>query len=316
MKTELIRGLHNLTAAHEGAVITIGNFDGVHQGHQALLTKVKERSKELGVSSLVITFEPQPMEFFLKEKSAARLTRLREKFSLLKEFNIDKVFVIHFNKQFADFSAKSFVQLLSKQLKVKEVIVGDDFQFGKGREGNVNQLRDAGHQLGFSVMTIPDRLFDEERVSSTRVRLALQAGNLALAEKLLGRPYSMKGRVVHGDQRGRVLGYPTANIDLHRNVTPIMGIFIVRVHGIGDRALPGVASIGVRPTIGDSKTLLEVHIFNFNQTIYGRQVCVEFLKKLRDEERFNTLDLLKDQIAKDAEAARAYFHERGELTGE
>ena len=316
MTTELIRGLQHLSAHHQGAVITIGNFDGVHKGHQALLEKVKERAKERGVPSSVMTFEPQPTEFFLKARSAARLTRFREKFSLLKEFNIDKVFVIHFDKHFAAFSAESFIDLLAKKLKVKEVIVGDDFHFGSGRKGDVKQLKEAGAQFGFSVMTIPDCSFEGERISSTRVRLALQQGNLALTEKLLGRPYSMKGRVVYGDQRGRVLGFPTANIDLHRQVTPIMGIFIVRLHGLGKQALPGVASIGVRPTIADSHALLEVHIFNFNQTIYGKQVCVEFCEKLRDEERFDTLDLLKEQMVKDAEMARAYFKKSGELTGE
>lgn len=311
--TELIRGLHNFNQKHKGCVATIGNFDGVHKGHQALLSQVKKRAEALGVPSLVITFEPQPMEFFAKEQAVARLTRWREKFLLLSQYGIDKVLVIRFNGQFAALNAEAFVELLGKRLSVKEVIVGDDFHFGKGRQGNVDFLKESGAQLGFAVATMPNILFDGERISSTRVRNALQMADLILAEQLLGRPYSMQGRVVYGDQRGRVLGFPTANIHLLRHVTPVLGIYVVRLHGIGKKPLPAVANIGIRPTIGDSRTLLEVHVFNFDQTIYGQYVCVEFCKKLRDEERYANLDLLKEQIGKDAEAARAYFVERGEL---
>lgn len=314
MATELIRGLHNITARHQGCVVTIGNFDGVHKGHQALLSQVKERANALGVPSLVITFEPQPLEFFAKERSVPRLTRWREKFLLLSEFGIDKVLVIRFNAEFAALNAEAFVKtLLGSRLAVREVIVGDDFHFGSGRQGDVPLLQQMGAQMGFTVATMPSYLLDAERISSTRIRQALQKADLGLAQQLLGHPYTMKGRVVYGDQRGRVLGFPTANIDLHRHVTPLMGIYVVRLHGIGKKSLPGVANIGIRPTIGDSRALLEVHIFNFNQNIYGQAVCVEFCRKLRDEERFANLDLLKEQMEKDAEVAYAYFVERGEL---
>jgi riboflavin kinase/FMN adenylyltransferase len=316
--TELIRGIHNVTTKHRGCVVTIGNFDGVHKGHQVLLSQVKERAMRLGVPSMVITFEPQPMEFFAKERSVARLTRCREKFFQLAQWGIDKVLIIRFNAEFAALSAEAFAEnLLGKQLGIKEVIVGHDFHFGRGRQGDVSLLKKAAARLGFVVDTIPNNVLDGERISSTRVRQALYVADLALTEKLLGRPYSMKGRVVYGDQRGRVLGFPTANIYLHRHVSPILGIYVVRLHGIGNKPLPGVANIGVRPTIGtDSRTLLEVHVFNFNQTIYGRQVCVEFCKKLRDEERFANLDLLKEQMLIDAEQARMYFIERGEMSDE
>lgn len=315
MTTELIRGLYNFIPSPKGFVATIGNFDGVHIGHQALLALVREKAKNRGVPSLVITFEPQPLEFFVREKSVPRLTRWREKFYQLSQCGIDKVLVINFNEEFAALTAEEFIrQLLFDHVGVKHFIVGDDFHFGKNRKGNVALLKQLGEHLGFLVETMPGMMLDNERVSSTRVRKALLDANHLLVGRLLGRPYSMTGRVVYGDQRGRMIGFPTANIYLHRHVTPVLGVYVVRLHGIAKKGLPGVANVGIRPTIGGTRSLLEVHLFNFNQNIYGKYVSVEFCEKLREEKRFASLDLLKEQIWKDAELAREYFIKSGDLT--
>lgn len=311
--TQLIRGLSHIPPFLKGSVVTIGNFDGVHQGHQVLLSHVVKTAKSLGLPSLVITFEPQPLEFLAPHKSVARLTRFREKFFLLSQSGIDKVLIIRFNNEFACLTADEFIQtLLIDKLGVKHFIVGGDFHFGRGRQGNVELLKKAGKEHGFVVETQADVMMASERVSSTRVRHALQAGNHRLADQLLGRPYFMMGRIVHGDKLGRVLGYPTANIHLHRKASPVMGVYVVRVHGLAKKSLPGVASIGIRPTIGGTRSLLEVHLFNFNQVIYGKYVSVEFCHKLRDEERYDNLAALKTQIGIDADQAREYFIKQGE----
>lgn len=311
--TQLIRGLSHFHALFEGCVATIGNFDGVHLGHQFLLSHVVKTAKLLGLPSMVIIFEPQPLEYLLPHKMVPRLTRLREKFFLLSQAGIDKVLIIRFNEDFAHLTADEFVQsLLIEKLKVKHLIVGHDFHFGKGRQGNVALLKKLGVEHSITVETEVDVMLESERISSTRVRQALMAGNHILAQQLLGRPYFMMGRVVHGDKLGRVLGYPTANIYLHRKVSPVMGVYVVRVHGLLTKPLPGVANIGIRPTIGGTRSLLEVHLFNFNQAIYGKYVSVEFCHKLRDEERYDSLDALKAQIDIDADQARDYFIKQGE----
>jgi len=312
--TVVIRGLSNIASAPKRAVVTIGNFDGVHIGHQALLKKVVEKARELKTASLAIIFEPQPFEFFAPGASAPRLTRWREKFCLLAEQGINAVLVIRFNQSFANLTAEQFVQtILKNALQAKQIIVGDDFQFGRGREGDFNYLKTAGQHLGISVENMPAIFFQDERVSSTRVRKALADSNHTLVEQLLGRAYAMKGRVVYGDQRGRQMGFPTANIYLHRAVTPVQGVYVVRMHGVTDKALPGVANVGTRPTMDGTRSLLEVHLFDFAQEIYGRHVTVEFCEKLREEKRYPNLDLLIEQIEKDAKAARHYFEKRGEL---
>ncbi len=314
MTTQLIRGLYNLSPQYQGCVATIGTFDGVHLGHQALLAKVVETAKTLRVPSLVITFEPQPVEFFAPEKAAPRLTRWREKFFLLAKSTVDGVLVLRFNAKLANLTADDFVKIvLHEHLKVRHVIVGDDFHYGRERSGNFISLNQAALQLGFTVENTHTIMLAGERISSTRVRKALTQADQALAERLLGRPYFMMGRVAHGNKLGRVLGFPTANIYLHRAVSPVQGIYIVRMHGIGKKPLPGVANLGIRPTVGGTRTLLEVHLFNFDQNIYGHSVCVEFCKKLRDEERYDNLELLKEQIGKDAEQAKKYFIERNEI---
>jgi riboflavin kinase/FMN adenylyltransferase len=312
--TKVIRGLNNIESAPKGAVVTIGNFDGVHLGHQALLKKTIERAEELNTASLVIIFEPQPFEFFAKEKIAPRLTRWREKFCWLAHYGIDAVLVIRFNKQFASLTPDEFVDhILMDALEVKQIIVGDDFQFGRGRQGDFNFLQNKAKSAGFSVENMPSLSLDGERVSSTLVRNALANSDHEKVERLLGRPYTMQGRVVYGDKRGRTMGFPTANIYLHRPITPVQGVYAVRMHGINNKVLPGVANVGIRPTIGGTRSLLEVHLFDFAKEIYGRQVKVEFCKKLRDEKRYPNLDLLIEQIFKDASEARNYFKACGEL---
>lgn len=315
MATKLIRGLNNLnTTLKQGCVLTIGNYDGIHRGHQALLQRLKESALRLGVPSVVMTFEPQPLEFFSKEQPVARLTRFREKFYHIAQCEIDYVLVVRFNTSFAAMSARAFAeQILGKQMGVKHVIVGDDFRFGNEREGDVALLSELGQQAGFTVQRMPSVMGGDQRISSTRIRKALSTADHALVEQLLGRPYSMMGRVVYGQQRGRTIGFPTANIYLHRQAAPVNGVYVVRLHGISTDGLPGVANVGVRPTVCGQRPVLEVHLFNFDQMIYGRYVHVEFCKKIRDEKRFENFDLLKEQIQKDATLARQYFEVCGEL---
>lgn len=309
MAADLIRGLHNLAPLKKGCVVTIGNFDGVHQGHQALLKKVTDKAKTLGLPSVVITFEPQPKEYFAEGKSdVPRLMRWREKFYALSNCGIDKVLVVRFCSRFAALTAEEFIQrLLVEGLNAKSVIVGDDFRFGKARQGDFEFLKKTGDKIGLTVESMPSVVWQGERVSSTRIREALRNADEKAVMQYLGKPYSMKGRVVHGHKRGRSIGFPTANINLHRHVAPVQGVYAVRMYGVGDKAINGVANVGVRPTVGGTRSLLEVHLFDFDQEIYGQHVCVEFCKKLRDEKRYDNFDLLKEQIRKDAQAARAYF---------
>jgi riboflavin kinase/FMN adenylyltransferase len=311
---QLIRGIYNLKPFASGCVVTIGNFDGIHVGHQALLEKVKEKACSLGLPSVVVTFEPLPKEFFQQNNKIPRLTRWREKYDLLSRFGVDYIFVINFNKKFAQMRADDFVNnILYQGLNAQHVIVGDDFRFGFERQGSFTFLQNAGLRYGMTVEDMPSVLINHERVSSTLVREALIRGDHNLAERLLGRPYSMQGRVVHGDARGRIIGFPTANIYLHRKVTPVKGVYVVRMYGIAQAGLPGVANVGTRPTVDGTRSLLEVHLFNFNQEIYSRYVSVEFCEKLRDEKRFDNIELLKQQIWKDAEVARHYFIARREM---
>jgi riboflavin kinase/FMN adenylyltransferase len=307
--TQLIRGLYNVNPNQEHSVVTIGNFDGVHIGHQALLARVRDEAKKRNVPSMVMTFEPQPAEFFAREQTIIpRLTRWREKFIALAESGIDYVLALRFNQALALLDAGQFIKhILVDGLDVHHIIVGDDFRFGKARQGDFQQLKKAGEQYGFTTEIMPNVMVENERVSSTRVRQALQEDNIDLIESLLGHPYYMEGRVVYGHQRGRSIGFPTANIYLHRRLTPINGVYVVRMHGLAEQGLPGVANIGVRPTVDGTRTLLEVHLFDFDQDIYRRQVRVEFCKKLRAEKRFDNLELLKEQIWRDAKEARAYF---------
>lgn len=303
---QVIRGLHNLRPEHRGCVATIGNFDGVHLGHQAVFRLLQEKAAALGLPVTVVVFEPQPLEFFRPDCAPARLTRLREKLRALEDAGIDRVLVLEFNRHLAGIEAEQFVRsLLLDGLGVGYLYVGDDFRFGKDRRGDMEMLRRFGLQAGFGVEAMGSYQLHGERVSSTRIRELLVAGELALAEQLLGRPYRICGRVAHGDARGRTIGFPTANVDLHRRVSPLSGVYAVSVRGLQEAPLPGVANIGRRPTVaGDDRYLLEVHLFDFNREIYGQHVEVEFHQQIRDEMKFDSFEALRRQIERDARQAR------------
>jgi riboflavin kinase/FMN adenylyltransferase len=305
---ELVRGLHNLRAEHRGCVATIGNFDGVHLGHQAVFRRVCELGRGLGVPATVITFEPQPMEYFHPAFAPARLTRFREKVAAIRGMGtIDRIVVLEFGPRLADMTADEFIeQLLVAALGVRHLFVGDDFRFGAGRSGDAERLRHAGQRHGFPVDRLETVTYDSARISSSRIRAALEEGDFETAAACLGRPYRICGRVVHGDKRGRGIGFPTANVDLHRRVGPVRGVFAVRVHGIDGDPLPAVANVGTRPTVGGlSRDRLEVHLFDFARDIYGRHVKVEFVQKIREERRFPSFEELRRQIHQDSRQARA-----------
>lgn len=308
---ELIRGLQNIRPEHRGCVATIGNFDGVHLGHQAVIGELAEEGQDLGLPTLIMTFEPQPMEVFKPNDAPARLTRLREKLRALSRFAVDRVLCVQFNERFASITADEFVkQILVDGLGIKHLVVGGDFRYGKGRLGDLESLKSAGSKYGFEVASMRTFSIDNQRVSSTRVREALVDGNLVEAEKLLGRPYRMCGRVAHGDKIGRTLGIPTANIHLHRNVSPVQGIYVVEVYGVDSRPWPGVASVGTRPTVGGTRALLEVYLLDFDEEIYGRHLNVDFLHKIRDEEKFDSLEILKEKILEDIKNTRNWFNDK------
>jgi len=305
---KIIRGFHNLAILSPACVATIGNFDGVHLGHQAVLQQLAMKGDTLGLPAVVITFEPQANEYFDPHNAPARLTRFREKVDALRCYSIQQLCVLQFNKKLANMSAQDFIkQLLVEGLNVKYLVVGDDFRFGKNRQGNFALLQQAGKEYGFQVVNMHTFGIEEHRVSSTRIRQALKIGDLSLAERLLGRPYRMSGRVAHGDKRGRTMGFPTANIHLHRRNVPINGVYAVQLFGVEGEPIQGVANVGTRPTIGGDKALLEFHLFDFNKDIYGQQVQVHFLHKLRSEQKFANLDDLIIQIKQDCQHAKAYF---------
>lgn len=307
---ELIRGIHNIKAHHKGCVLTIGNFDGVHLGHLKVLAQVAHKAKFLDLDSVVMTFEPQPMELFAKDNAPARLSRLRDKYIQLKKLDVDRLLCVNFNKRFAEWPAESFISdLLVRRLGVKFLVVGDDFCFGKNRAGNFAMLQEAGLKYGFEVVSTQSFCVKEQRVSSTAIRRALNDDNIAAAEMLLGRAYSINGRVSHGQKLGRTIGFPTANIPLKRRVSPVSGVYVVQVHGIGKKPIGGVANIGQRPTVDGVRQQLEVHLFDFSDNLYGKQLEVSLLNKLRDEKRFESFEALKKQIELDAEAARVWLHQ-------
>ena len=303
---ELIRGMHNLRERHRGCVATIGNYDGVHRGHQHMIAAVRARADELGVPAVVITFEPTPREFFEGPAAPSRLTRLREKLQALALYGVDRVVVLRFDRRMQGMGADEFVQrLLVDGLGVRHVVVGHDFHFARRREGTIETLRAAGAAHGFTVAEVGQFLLAGERVSSSLVREALNRGDLERATRLLGRPYRMAGRVRLGKRLGRTLGYPTANLALQRKVVPLWGIFAVRVSGAGLVDYPAVSSLGTRPTVNGPDPLLEVHLFDFDGDLYGRHLDVDFVARLRDEQKFESLDALVAQMNRDAAAARA-----------
>lgn len=294
-------------------VVTIGNFDGVHLGHQAILRALGSAAAERGLPSCVVTFEPHPREFFAPHAAPARLTSLREKCELLEACGVARAQVCRFDKTFASLSADQFIDsVLVQGLATRWVMIGEDFRFGARRAGDFAYLRQAGASAGFEVHAMPMVRSSDgdaaQRVSSSALRAILSAGDVERAQSLLGRPYSISGRVVHGDKIGRTLGFPTANVRMRHNRPPLTGIYAVRVAGAGARPLDAVASVGVRPTVTNSGEMrLEVFILDFAGDLYGAHVRVDFLKKIRDEEKYHGLDILKQQIAKDADDARRFL---------
>ncbi|OGT22488.1 MAG: riboflavin biosynthesis protein RibF [Gammaproteobacteria bacterium RIFCSPHIGHO2_02_FULL_42_13] len=307
---QLIRGVQGITAADQHAIVTIGNFDGIHRGHQALLKHVKYLSFGHKKKALVIVFEPQPQEFFLRRKYFTRLSTLRDKAIDFMDYEIDRLLILPFNDQLAKLSAEDFVQnILVKYLKVDHLVVGDDFHFGADRKGNIDYLKQMAKQYNFSLEVPESVSWRKQRVSSTLIRESLQANKLNVAEELLGHPYRVCGRVVKGDGRGRKIGCPTANVHIPPGGLSVRGVYAVKVEGVTPKAIFGVANIGTRPTIGGHRIQFEVHLFDFKQDIYDCRMRVNFFKKLRDEVEFSSVRALKKQIEQDIQMAKDFFLE-------
>ena len=308
---EIINGVHNITPEHHGNVVTLGNFDGVHRGHQMLLRKLRERGDELGLPSTLITFEPQPREYFAGAQVPPRLTRLREKVFLLEQTGLQRMVLLPFNEKTATTPATWLTEkLLYEYLGAQYVVVGDDFRFGRGREGDFALIKAEGERFGYAVANMDTHEYGGERVSSTRVRSVLAASDFELAETLLGHEYFIMGRVVYGRQLGRQLGVPTANIRLQRYKAALEGVYCVTVDGIEElkgQTYQGIANIGVRPTVDGKEPLLEVHVFDFSGNLYGQLLTIKFKHKLRDEQTFGSIEALKEQIERDLQDAQGWF---------
>lgn len=301
---QLIRGIHNIKSEFaNGSVVTIGNYDGVHLGHQELINILKKKAKELDLPSVVVIFEPQPEEFFTDDDSL-RISSLREKITELEKNGVDNILVLPFNPYLAALSAMDFInKILINSLRAKYLVVGDDFVFGHRREGGFSLLNNESSRAGFEVCEVPSIKLDGVRISSSLIRASLAHGNLDLAGKLLGRSYRVCGSVVHGDRIGHDIGFPTANIHLKKRELSLTGVYLVKIHNLGPKTLFGVANIGFRPTVSGKKKRFEVYIFDFDANIYSKKINVEFCKKIRDEKRFRSLEDLKEQIGKDIEFA-------------
>lgn len=309
---ELVRGRHNLRSRHRGCALTIGNFDGVHLGHQGVLRQLRARAAERALPSCVVTFEPHPREFFSPEQAPARLSRLRDKHEVLAALGVERLLLLRFDARLAGLEPQAFIdELLVAGLGAHHVVVGDDFRFGRGRRGDHAWLQRAGPGGGFTVEAATTCELDGERVSSTRVRRALADGDLEYAVRLLDGPYTIRGRVIRGEQLGRRLGYPTANIALDRYRLPLTGIFAVLAWDACGRRFPGVANLGWRPTVGGTRPLLEVHAFDFDGDLYGAHLRVQLLARLRPEQRFDSLAALTERMHEDARAARAVLAAAG-----
>ncbi|MGJ8681972.1 bifunctional riboflavin kinase/FAD synthetase [Paraglaciecola sp.] len=301
---ELIRGIHNLKDVHKGCVLTIGKFDGVHLGHQAVLGQVVAKAKTLNLPATVMVFEPQPEELFTPELAPARLSLLRDKYTQLKKLGVDRLLCIKFDLAFAAFSASEFVEnLLVEQLGCKFLVVGDDFRFGQGRVGDFSMLQSMGKKCLFDVASTQSFQMKNCRISSTAIREALNDDDFALAKQMLGRDFTIAGKVLHGDKRGRTIGFPTANVLLKRCKAPVNGVFAVNVR-VRDCIYPGVANVGHRPTVNGQRSQLEVHIFNFNENLYGQFISVALIHKIREEMKFDSFELLHQQIQQDAIEAK------------
>lgn len=316
MNMKVFRGLPN-AAARAPCALAIGNFDGVHLGHQVLLSRLRDAASRLDLDAAVMTFEPHPRAFFAQmhgdiSKAPTRIANLRDNLNSLTKAGVDRVIVEHFNAHFASLSPQDFIQkILVEGLHVKWILVGEDFRYGAKRAGDIAMLIAAGKHFGFEVETVEAVQDNGTRISSSAVRTALAVGDFAEAKNLLGRHYLISGHVVHGQKLGRTLGFPTLNLRVAHHRPAVQGIFIVQVHGLADQPLPGVASIGVRPTVDDSgRVLLETHLFDYNANAYGKLIQVEFLEKIRDEEKYIDLPTLTAAIERDATQAKTYFRNR------
>jgi riboflavin kinase/FMN adenylyltransferase len=302
---ELVRGLYNISPRHRGCVLTVGNYDGVHLGHQQMIGALKARASQLRSAATVLVFEPSSKEFIDPDAAPPRLTRWREKFLALAALGVDRLVTLRFDDCMRAMTAQAFVdELIVERLGARHIVVGDDFRYGSNAGGTIDTLRAAGQAHGFGVEQIPPFILDGVRVSSTAVRERLEFADFPGAARLLGRPYRMLGRVVHGRHLGQTLGFPTANLRLMRRKSPVWGILAVWSHGIDSRPLPGVASLGTRPTVNGIEPLLEVHVFDFSGDLYGRKIEIEFVAKLRDEIKFDSLDAMIVQMKVDAAQAR------------
>jgi riboflavin kinase / FMN adenylyltransferase len=302
---ELVRGLQNIAKAARGCVLTVGNYDGVHLGHQQMIGALKRRALELNAPATVLVFEPSSKEFIDPESAPPRLTRWREKFNVLATLGVDRLVTLRFDEHMRAMTPESFVdELIVGGLGARHMVVGDDFRYGSNAGGTIETLRAAGRARGFGVEQIPAFEIEGVRVSSTAVRERLERADYFGAARLLGRHYRMTGRVAQGKRLGRTLGFPTANLRLMRRKSPMWGVLAVRVHGIEHKPLGGVASLGTRPTVNGIEPLLEVHVFDFSGDLYGRLIEVEFIAKLRDEVKFGSLDAMVVQMKIDAEVAR------------
>jgi len=312
---EFVRGLQGLRDRHRGAAITIGSFDGIHLGHGALIASTCGIAKQLARPAMMLTFEPLPREFLMPQDPPSRLTDFRERWRVLERSELHYACVLRFDSKLRSLSGEEFVALLTERFRASAVVVGQDFRFGRGGAGSIGLLRAAAEAGRFALELVPSVCIDDARVSSSAVRVALAAGDFAKARDLLGRVYSMRGRVVRGEQLGRRLGYPTANIRMRRLKVPLSGIFAVRVRGVDAEnthtARDAVASLGVRPTVDGTVPLLEVHVFDWDGSLYGRELDVEFVAKIRDEEKFENLDALVQQMHRDAAEARRLLSVHG-----
>lgn len=302
---ELIRGLQNLTTEHSGCVLTIGKFDGVHKGHQAVLNNLRDKARAMDLPSVVMVFEPQPEEVFTPESAPARLSTLRDKFELFKAHGIDRLVCVRFTPEFAAQSPRTFVEeLLVQRLAVKFLVVGDDFRFGRQRKGDFAMLQAAGQKENFEVVSTKSFMLNTDRISSTAIRQALTESNFERVTQMLGRPFALSGKVIHGEKKGRTIGFPTANMRLNRCRSPLQGVFAVMVE-VDNKVYKGVANIGQRPTVAGERMQLEVHLFDFSGSLYGKVIRVIPMAKLRAEQRFDSFTALKQQITHDAEHANA-----------
>jgi len=307
---KLVRRIDSAALPTDGCVLTIGNYDAVHIGHQQILKRLRDKANAIKQPVVVMTFDPHPEEYFLADRSTPRLTNLSSRYFALRDNGVDVMLLLPFNKKLATTTAEEFIQrYLVDALKVRYLLVGDDFQFGKNRQGDFEMLQAAAAAKGFEVENTDTVLFQQERVSSTRIRTLLTEGEMNLAATLLGRRYFMSGKVIQGQQLGRQWGFPTLNLAV--NYKPaITGVFAVNVKGLGGSSLPGVANLGTRPTVNGLTTLLEVHLFDFDRLVYGQRICVEFIEKIRNEKKFASFDALKAQIMRDAATAKAMLEVR------